>query len=250
MTWVVFTDLDGTLLDSDSYAWEAAIPALAVLRDRGIPVVPCTSKTWAETRWLQERMGVQGPAVVENGGGVYFGEELVALGTPHACVLQVFHEMRAACPAMRGMSDMDVAEVARRTGLPPEVAALARRREFDEPFVVEAEGVLSEAAREIAIRNGLTISRGGRFFHLHGASDKGRGVREVRARLGPVRAVGLGDSEVDAPLLAEVDVPILMPKPSGRLDEALAARFPLARRAPRPGLAWWAEVVLEVLGER
>lgn len=131
MSWAVITDLDGTLLDHETYSWEGAEPALDLLRQRGIPVVLCTSKTWAETRRLAERMGISGPAIVENGSAVRFGDERVVLGTPRARVLEAFREMQAVCQDLRGMSDMDVDEVARRTGLPREVAAViaALRRE-------------------------------------------------------------------------------------------------------------------------
>ncbi|MFB3153818.1 MAG: HAD hydrolase family protein, partial [Candidatus Acidiferrales bacterium] len=42
---IVFTDLDGTLLDHNNYRWEAARPALKQLRARRMPVILCTSKT-------------------------------------------------------------------------------------------------------------------------------------------------------------------------------------------------------------
>ncbi len=34
---IVFTDLDGTLLDHHSYSWRAASPAMAKLAANGIP---------------------------------------------------------------------------------------------------------------------------------------------------------------------------------------------------------------------
>ena len=45
---LVFTDLDGTLLDYDTYAFDAAEPALDRLRRERIPFVLCSSKTRAE----------------------------------------------------------------------------------------------------------------------------------------------------------------------------------------------------------
>ncbi|MEK7867193.1 MAG: HAD-IIB family hydrolase [Planctomycetota bacterium] len=253
MTWAVFTDLDGTLLDAGGYSWSEAQPAIAALRARKIPLVFCTSKTWAETAWYQQQIGVHDPCVVENGGGLHDGTETVALGTPHPTILDAFREMKARCPALRGFSEMDDAEVAALTGLPVERAGLARRREFDEPFVAGTEdGRVPAEALEAAHARGLRVSRGGRFHHLHGATDKGTGVREVRRRLvartGPIRTIGLGDSEVDASLLAEVDVPVLIPRADGRVDPALAARFPSARRAPEPGGAGWRTVVLDLVG--
>ncbi len=68
---VVFSDLDGTLLDHDAYSWDAAKPALDRLAERDIPVVLASSKTAREVEILQEQMGLSGrPAIVENGAGV------------------------------------------------------------------------------------------------------------------------------------------------------------------------------------
>lgn len=252
MTWAVFTDLDGTLLDAGGYSWSQAQPAIAALRARRIPLVFCTSKTWAETAWYQQQINVHDPCVVENGGGVHDGTETVALGTPYPRILEAFREMKSRCPLLRGFSEMDDAEVAGLTGLPVGRAGLARRREFDEPFVAgTADGRVPDEALQAARARGLRVSRGGRFHHLHGATDKGSGVREVRrrlvARLGPIRSIGLGDSEVDSSLLAEVDVPVLIPREDGAVDAALAARFPSARRAPAPGGAGWKAVVLDLV---
>ena len=42
---LVFTDLDGTLLDHHSYSHAAALPGLERLRGLEVPVIPVTSKT-------------------------------------------------------------------------------------------------------------------------------------------------------------------------------------------------------------
>ena len=47
--WWVVTDLDGTLLDH-TYDWTPAETTLRWLQQRGIPVIPCTSKTAEEVR--------------------------------------------------------------------------------------------------------------------------------------------------------------------------------------------------------
>lgn len=41
---VVYTDLDGSLLDHHSYSFEPAQTMLMHLAARGIPLIPCTSK--------------------------------------------------------------------------------------------------------------------------------------------------------------------------------------------------------------
>ena len=64
---VIYTDLDGTLLDHHTYAFDEALETIKALKDRGIPIIPCTSKTRAETLSLMQAMDIDGPIIVENG---------------------------------------------------------------------------------------------------------------------------------------------------------------------------------------
>ena len=68
---IVFTDLDGSLLDSTTYSFKAATPALNALREQGIPLVLVSSKTRAEMEPLRQRLGHCDPFIVENGGAVF-----------------------------------------------------------------------------------------------------------------------------------------------------------------------------------
>ena len=64
---IVFTDLDGTLLDHETYDHSPALPALAALAARDIPVIPVTSKTSDELRPLMADIGLEGGFIAENG---------------------------------------------------------------------------------------------------------------------------------------------------------------------------------------
>ena len=44
---IIFTDLDGTLLDF-RYSYKEAVPALNLIRKKNIPLIICSSKTRAE----------------------------------------------------------------------------------------------------------------------------------------------------------------------------------------------------------
>ena len=69
---LIATDLDGTLLNHDDYAFGALATSVQKLAKRGIPVVFNTSKTPAECVELQKKFGVSAPMIVENGGGILF----------------------------------------------------------------------------------------------------------------------------------------------------------------------------------
>jgi mannosyl-3-phosphoglycerate phosphatase len=257
----VVTDLDGCLLDSLSYSWEAARPALDALRERRIPLVLCSSKTRAEMAPLHAELGLDAPYVFENGGGIVIPPGapwsrlvrrdarplLVRLGVPlRDLALALVLIARDSGARLRGFSRLSTREVSDLTGLPEAKAALAKRREHGEPFVLESGD--ETALRRAAERRGLRITRGGRFYHLTGPHDKGRAVRQVLSLLSPSGSIGLGDAENDLSLLRAVERPILVPRPDGGVDAALASAFPDAERAPLPGPAGWNQAVLRVVG--
>ena len=73
---LVFSDLDGTLLDSHSYDWQPAAPWLSRLHEANIPVILCSSKTSAEMLYLQKMLGLQGlPLIAENGAVIQLAEQ-------------------------------------------------------------------------------------------------------------------------------------------------------------------------------
>lgn len=259
---VVVTDLDGCLLDAATYSWEAARPSLEALRARGIPLVLCSSKTRSEMAPLHAELGLDAPYVFENGGGIVIPPGapwsrlvrrgarplLVRLGVPLLDLARALVEIgRDAGVRLRGFSRLSTREVSDLTGLPEAKAALARQREHGEPFVLESGD--EDALRRAAERRGLRITRGGRFHHLTGPHDKGKAVRQVLKLLAPDRTIGLGDAENDLSLLRAVDLPILVPRPDGGVDPALATALPEAARAPAPGPGGWNEAVLRALGE-
>jgi mannosyl-3-phosphoglycerate phosphatase len=264
---LVLTDLDGTLLDHRTYSFEPARPALRLLRESGIPLIVCTSKTRAEVEEIRTALGNSDPFVVENGGAVFFpaggfgavlaearpesGYLVVEFGTSYSRILSIFSGMKKRLPGrLKGFSDLTVQEVARLTGLSLEEAARAKKREYDEPFVLDDPDADLDTVRRLAESAGLTVTRG-RFFHLTGQNDKGRAVRlikEVYARLDGAapRTIGLGDSPNDLPLLENVDFPVLVQRPGGRYEPSI--RLDRLILAPGEGPIGWSASVRELVG--
>jgi len=268
---VFFTDLDGTLLDHQTYAWSAARPALRELARRRQPLVIVTSKTRAEVLPLLGKLERREPFVVENGDAIYLpvgyfpfriadatragrGWQRVALGTPYPGLVAALRTAAGrARVSVRGFSQMPAREVAERTGLDLTAARCARRREFDEAFIIlDGDQRAWPRLRAEIRRLGLRTTRGSRFFHIMGSNDKGVTVRRLRAwfeRLGgaSVRTVGLGDSPNDIPMLQAVTMPVLVARPGGRYDAETSAAVPDARRAGGVGPQGWNRAVLRLL---
>lgn len=264
---LVFTDLDGTLLEEKTYSFEAARPALDRLKKHGYPLVFCTSKTYAECRSLQQRMDVEGPLIVENGGCIHLPPSLLApsshdadpvwkripLGVP-------YHVLRKHLIAVRqelgmnllGMGDAGPEFLRRHCNLSREDALEAMQREFDEPFLVQtADSASPERLTQAFLDRGLQVSRGGRFFHLSGNSDKGRAVK-LLARLfqeagNECETVGLGDSPNDIPMLAAVHHPYLVMRPGGWHDPIVLKELSGIKLISMEGPHGWNQAILELL---
>lgn len=250
--WVLFTDLDGTLLDASTYSFDAARPALASLRKAGIPVVPCTSKTRAEMEPLMRALGLDGPCVVENGGAIVEKDGAArALGPSASKLLRGYALLKERSGGvLRGFHEMSDAELSAETRLSLDEASRARRREFDLPFTILGSAVLFAPvlARE-ARKMGMQMSRGGRFYHLHGPSDKGKALRAVMRRWRGRRAAAIGDSANDLPMLKAASARFAVQTRDGRHDPDLVRGVPRLRLIDRPGPEGWAIAVEQLLAE-
>jgi mannosyl-3-phosphoglycerate phosphatase len=263
--YVVFTDLDGTLLDHTTYSYAPALPALNLLKALDIPLLFCTSKTRKETLGLARELGINHPFITENGGGIFipYGYPLpshpaerikgayrvIVLGASIEDIRTAFKTIRKRY-RLRGFSDMSAAELAREAGLSELQASAALERDFSEPFLfLDDERKLEEFAREISAL-GFRLTRGGRFFHLIGPhADKGEAVSclaELYRRQSPqMTTLALGDSPNDLAMLKAVDMPFLVQRPDGTYDPEV--RFPSLRFAGGVGPEGWNRAILEVL---
>lgn len=268
---VIFTDLDGTLLDHETYSHTPATEALGLLERRGIPLILCSSKTRAEIELIQLDLRLRHPFISENGGAVFIprgylpfasegarsieGYEALEFGTPYWQLVEVLHRVSAELGIkVVGFSDMSAEEVAQDCKLSPMEARLAKQREYDEPFRILGSSPAARSRLLDALHEaGLRCTRGGRYYHVTGVTDKGLAIRKLRALYartwGNVLTVGLGDSPNDLSLLQEVDIPIVVRNPAVDASTKLLRKIPTARVSSAPGPRGWNEMVLEVLGQ-
>jgi len=267
---IFVTDLDGSLLDHDTYSWEPAAPALAALARLRLPVVLCSSKTLAEMEELQRELALEAPMIAENGavvtlptgfpgprppGGRACGSfRAYSLGPQLAEILPVLHGMRRqqGLP-FAGFSDWDEDEVAARTGLPIHRARQAKRRSATEPILWTGDREALARFREQLEDRGLSLVQGGRFQHVSAGADKGRALGWLRDRYAQAWPaahtviVALGDSPNDASMLSSADVAVVLP---ARVPRSFSVTAQQVLRPERPGPAGWCDAVLGILDQR
>jgi len=269
--WLVFTDLDGTLLDWRNYSAEVARPALERMRAAGVPVVFCSSKTASEQRALRQSLGLRSvPCIVENGAAIIVPEasglrignwdhapdererRVKVLGLRINEVQDRIDRVRRRTGlALRGYRDISDGELVDLTGLSALAAGRARQRDYSETLVDQLPVETWAKLDDEFAAEGLECRHGGRFHTVTGAgTDKGNAVRTLlglyEAAYGrPVNSVGIGDSANDAPLLAAVGHPYLVAREDGSWADIEVVNV---KKMPGKGPAGWVEVTDFLLG--
>jgi len=235
---VVFTDLDGSLLHPLTYSYTQALDALRLLQEKGIPIVFCSAKTRAEQEVYRRELGVKDPFIVENGGAIFIPRDyfrlnfaydkatkdylVIELGTPYPEVrrkLTKAVEGETGCRVI-GFGDMSVEEVARQTGLSLTLAEFAKQREYSETAKIEGNKKDIDRVVKKIEQAGLNCVFGGRFYGVTEGSDKGKAVKVLtelfKLNMGKIKAIGIGDTDSDLPMLAVMDMPILVQEQRNR----------------------------------
>ena len=243
---LVFTDLDGSLLDHDTYSYQAALSQLQILEEWGIPVIPTTSKTRLEIEHLRAELGNGHPFIAENGAAVF-----IPVGyfdtRPEATLERDGYWVREMSPPrtrwLSVLEQMDeefhgefeyfyragIDGIVRMTGLAPEQATQANAREYSEPVKWLGE----EARKSVFLGRlhaaGARVLQGGRFLSVCGDCDKGSALgwlRQVYQQERPGRPchdLGIGDSGNDCAMLEAAESALVIRSP--------AHDFPALRRS-------------------
>lgn len=229
MKGIFFTDVDGTLIDHHTYSFDESIEGINLLRNRGVPLIPVSSKTFEEISELMAELELPYPFVFENGCGTAYPGV-----SGYSCEIQgagaVF--LREFIPVVEKstgarvilLPDLAAEEISRITGLTLEKAVLALKRRGSLPFIIDGRALLSD--EEISNLNtllaprGVLLTKGGRFNHLLPLSaGKGGAVKRIVEYYSdciehPVTGAA-GDSLNDIPMLNAVDIGYVVRKPDG-----------------------------------
>lgn len=212
---LVFSDLDGTLIDHDTYGWDAARPALTALAEKGAGVILSSSKTAAEISVLRSDMALtKWPAIVENGAGVLTGASSDAAPDQYVKIRQA---LDALTPAMRaqytGFGDMTANEVATTTGLSVDAAHLAKKRAYSEPGLWSGDATGQQEFESALQEYGISAREGGRFLTLSFGRNKSDAMAEIIAQFAPRYTVALGDAPNDVEMLQAADYGVIIANP-------------------------------------
>ncbi len=264
---VIFTDLDGTLIDLYDQNFEAALPSLNLLKKKQIPLIFCSAKTRAEQEYLRKLLSIKDPFIVENGGAIFipstyfdfdfsYSKEInnykvIELGISYLRIREKIRKIKNRVGVdVVGFGDLSEEEISKITGLSKEASSLAKKREYDETLILddlnqeELRLFLKEVEKE-----SLKWTFGGRFYHVHGNNDKGKAVEILKSlyikkyKQKPL-FVALGDTKNDIPMFKKVDIGFLIQKKDNSWEKI---ELPHIQRVNGIGPVGWNQAIQQLL---
>lgn len=233
---LIFTDMDGTLLDHHTYSHAPVQNTLLKLKQAKIPVIPNTSKTFDEMVEIRKHIGLTGPFIVENGAAIYIPHGFFKSKPANTQWLnnhwvRQFTSKKSHWLSLlkriekqfegqfTHFSKMTTRQICETTGLSEKQAIQAANRQFGEPVLwmgtEQNKSLFLQAIENIGARPLI----GGRFLHVSGECDKGAAmnwlVREFERQIPNMRchSIALGDGQNDAAMLEAANTSVRIASP-------------------------------------
>ena len=268
MSFWISTDLDGTLLDHHDYSFDAAEGALLECKKRAIPIILNTSKTLAESRKIQNKVGITGPLIVENGSALIYSEprstqqatnieKTRIFGAQRSELLEFVSKVRTDFGwKFEGFNDYSVAQIASSTGLSHSDAQLASDKHYSEPFIWLDSADNFEQFKRVAQEHDFQILKGGRFYHLQGKCSKASALDWIKSNFSSIdgfeqlnrkvaKLIALGDNDNDIAMLSAADIAVCVKSASGNYPDL--TDHPDLLQTQEVGPLGWSEAILKLV---
>ena len=234
---IIFTDLDGSLLDHYTYSFAAAGGLLKELKSLDIPVIPVTSKTYSEVLRLRDVMDNQHPFVSENGAAIfipcgYFSRrpkgfsELGNFWVYRNCRSREYwlNVLSKNAAAFAGeyetftsiVNKQGIEGLVQLTGLSTQQATLSHRREHSEPILWTGSEKRKKLFVETLSKDDVRLLQGGRFLSLGGHTDKGKALLQLQSiyaannKSATIQSLAVGDGMNDVGMLEAADCALII----------------------------------------
>ena len=267
---LVFSTLEGALVDERTDSFRGAEEALAELHRRNVPLVLLSSRTRAEIEPVRRKLEHNHPFITENGGGTflpdgYFNLRIpgaarlgryfcIAQSRPYAEVCDALDEIaRESGVGIAGFHHLSVREISANTGLRPQVAKLARDRDFDEPFFFTSADAPAIARFVAAARErGFDARPGSTFWRFSAGCDTARAVRVVaqlfrQATRLKLRLAGIGAGDADLRWLRAMDQAIVLSRSQESTERAGQVNARKITRMDAVGPSAWQQSIFNII---
>ncbi len=254
---IIFTDLDGSLLDRDSFKFDQIKNYLKNLIDDGIIIIPNTSKTEKETKEFINELGSEVPFISENGSSIH-GLNLINTNFPNKIVLsrdkqelikifdsKVPKELQDKCKFVSNMNSKQQSDI---FGLKNNKLKNALDRKYTIPFLFEGDKIQKNRLLKILRSSSLTMQEGGRVINLGDNTNKLKSMNQVikiyKKVENKIKVIAVGDNFNDLDMLRNCDLPCLVFNDQFKQDQINIDNLIVS---DKPSPEGWADVIKTAL---
>ena len=258
---IIFTDLDGTLLNEESFSFKQIITFIKnLLKLDNLFIFFISSKTKEEMINLRKKMNINVPLIYENGAGIYdlkfcnlikepLKKNIVLAKQKIKEIKKKTNLFRGLKSSVRFLDSMDIKEIKTILGLPSDEIQFAIDRKFSRLFLFNGDDSFLKNLKIQASENSLSINKGGRVYSISDNFTKADAFKFVKNKIKKnyphSSFIGLGDSENDKKLLEAVDFACIIKNKNKKLNLNKKTNFIFRSKYEAP--FGWREIIKKVM---
>ena len=243
MKFLIFSDLDGTFLNHNTYSYGSLKNYINNL-DLEFELIFVTSKTFEEILDIQNKLNINHPFIAENGACIFFPPGYLKLTTKTQKNFFIYNNYY--CYKMSNLKSEDLINyfsdlkkkykfsfynelsnerLCELTKLRLREVEKSKNRLFTNPIFWNdtSEKLLNFKSDVMKINKGLKILKGGRFFHISDNYNKAKAVKNFIKTIKSISkdkflTVSLGDSENDVCMLESTDYSCIVKRKANKIS--------------------------------
>ena len=220
---VIFTDLDGTLLNRDTFKFDEIKDYIKSLVNKGITIIPNTSKTLAELNSFAKELNLNLPFISENGSAIHglniinknLPDEMI-LAREKELILKIFQKeipenLKSKCKLITKMEKKTQKEV---FGLSDKNLRNVLNRSYSTPILFKGNNEQKKDLFKIVKNVGLSLHEGGRVINICDNVSKlkamNRVIKIIKKTENEIKTIGVGDNFNDLDMLRNSNIACLV----------------------------------------
>ena len=251
---IIFTDLDSTLLDKDTFKFDAIDNYFRQLISEGIIIIPNSSKTEAELIDFNKQNNFNLSFIVENGSSIHglnlIHENLpkiISMSRPVDKIYEIFNKKIPYDLKQKlvFISELNINDQEKIFGLSLHKINLALQRKHSIPIQFNGSEVEKNALTKIINDSGLAVHTGGRIMNICDKVNKSTAIvktlKLISKRIkNEIITNGVGDNQNEIDMLGETDYSCLVK--NDNFDSSLINMDNLIK-STEPSPKGWADVI-------
>ena len=251
---LIFTDLDGSLLDKETFKFDVIKDYFKELVRNGIIIIPNSSKSEAELLDFNEQNNLDLSFITENGSSIH-GLNKIHQNLPDKIIIsRTIDEIRNIYEENISLDfknktthilELEIEVQQKILGLPLDKIKLAIKRDHSLPIKFNGTEIEKYEFTKILKNSGLTIQTGGRIMNVCDNVNKSiamsKALQLIRKQLDDeIITIGVGDNENDIEMIKQTDYPCLVQ--NDNFDSSLINIDNLIKSS-EPSPLGWADVI-------